>query len=355
MRRRWSVGRSAMSCVIAGFPCGVAVSCVTVGFFFRVAVWCLSVGLLAAACASDVASEQAGHAPAGAGGVGMNGPPVQHGGYTGSLVPVRDARCGVGPVSQVGIPEGDAIAVLHTAGCQDAEQLRAELQLSGPAGAVPVTTEPLGTDGTFLVRSEQAVTAGSYSLSAPQAETQALQIGEASPLPTELGVLSIARAPGASASADTCVASWSLTLDLSPAARAYAALLQIVVSVDGNTPTLWFDYGELPASAAGGAPLTLALPRCDPECLSPGTRRVTVQGRIAGESMVPEAAVATFDNSCPAATSSATTPETATTTVTRDEPSDCHVSPGRASSGGWVWLWLSLAALGLCGRCWRSK
>jgi hypothetical protein len=170
------------------------------------------------------------------------------------------------------------------------------LRLIGPDGeAVPLSFDPVGTDGAVLAQSTVPLVAGTYSVrgtaSGPAAPTQSASAIAMAPAggdqgtslanvivsatderPTELGTIRVL-------DRDPCGAV-SLDLQLSSAARTYASLLEISVKWGDSPAKVVVPYGTLhPMNGRA----TLSAHTCENGCLDDGSHSLTVSARIAGE------------------------------------------------------------------------
>jgi hypothetical protein len=194
------------------------------------------------------------------------------GGQTGSLVP-----CSTPPQFSAdgAVPEGDAAFVFHS-GCAS-EEAFSVLDENG----VPVSFQLEELDnGVVLVRTDTALTAGSYTVVAPDGNVRTVTVEASAPLPSNLGELS--------RPADSC--SNLVLLTLSSEVLPYVPLLRLEFSMDGSPFAVWFEYATVPQSST---PLRLAL-----NDLQPGTHEVRVASYIAGETIGSEPASLTFTSEC---------------------------------------------------------
>jgi hypothetical protein len=197
------------------------------------------------------------------------------GGQTGSLVP----SCGLRqPVS---VPEDSGGFVVDTLGCsgataeEDVEITTADGQTLGASWL------HLG-DGKYFVVPERSLAPGTYEVSVGESPAE-VTVVEPSPVPTRVGELVVL-------STTTCGANLELRLD--PALRAYAPLLQLTVTTNGQDQ-VWGDFGEV-----SGDDATLLL-SCDGQaCQLNGASEVTVNAELAGRTLDIEGATVRVDVRC---------------------------------------------------------
>lgn len=217
--------------------------------------------VLGAGCGSDASSS----APAS--GVGQ----PHWGGQTGSLTP---PSC-VPTVATV--PEGTSALVVDTDACPPGVSPDGIRITNADGEPVEVSAVPLG-NGKYLITVEGVLETGSYDVSIDGTSTRTvLEVSDPTPLPTSLGTLT-------QSAERSCGTSLSLTLD--PVALDYRSLLRLSVSVDGDPPAVWLDYGEVPT---GGSSLPLTF-SCPESCLTAGAHQIVVSGEIAGETAAPDSA-----------------------------------------------------------------
>ena len=227
------------------------------------------------------------------------GSPDDHffGGQTGSLIP----GCGVAPLSEegLGVPSGDALAVLYTGGCSEPEAVARLAREGSDNDSVAVELVPLNDRGTYLVRAAESVSAGDYQLSYGQGAGSNLRVAEETPaLPLRAGSLRLA--PGEASCPEQL--RFELELELDAAALAYAPLARFMVRIDGGVEQLWIDYGALPIeSGAEGSRGVLELPRCGTRsCLDHGSHFLELRMEIAGEDASTAPLELDFVVDCPA-------------------------------------------------------
>lgn len=191
-----------------------------------------------------------------------------YGGQTGSLEPCTTPPAFM--VSDPSVPTGDAALVFHT-GCST----DAGFQLTDANGEpVPFEVETLD-DGVVLVKTEGALSPGSYRIETPNGAEQTVTVTQPAPLPTTLGTL----APLST----SCNAVFELSFDA--ALRPYLPLLRLEYAVDGSERKVWFEYGTIPQ---GESSLDLEV------SASPGEHQLEVFGSIAGEDTGPNAVALDF-------------------------------------------------------------
>jgi hypothetical protein len=208
------------------------------------------------------------------------------GGQTGSLIP----GCGLAPLSAAGngVPAGDALGVLYTRDCPGQEQM---LALQGVSG-VALELVPLDRRDVFLVRADQSLSGGDYQLDLGNGARGEVHVEpNTAELPMKLGELRLA--------APTCADPLRFELPLDEAMRAYAPLAKFEISLDGQLPQLWINYGALQIEdRSDGTYGVLELPRCSARgCLS-GAHSLELQAEIAGETQQPASTIVDFDLPC---------------------------------------------------------
>lgn len=216
------------------------------------------------------------------------------GGQTGSLIP----GCGVAPLSAEGrsVPAGDAVAVLYTSECPEAEALAGLAREGIGDETVSVELVPLDGTGAYLVRAGQSVDAGDYQLTYGQNQSSDVHVEEEAPAPPiSVGPLRFVPA------GEVCPSRLRFELELDEAALAYAPLSRFMLSVDYGEEQLWVDYGALPIEpGAEGSRGVLELPRCGlTSCLEHGSHALSMRMLIAGEELAPAPLDVFFSVDCP--------------------------------------------------------
>jgi hypothetical protein len=208
------------------------------------------------------------------------------GGQTGSLLP---DEC-LGPASEVEIVAGD-VAFASSQAVSDAI-----LRDSG-GNLVETSLEVMGD--AVVIRTESALTAGDYSLQASCSgiiEERTLHVAEAAPLPETLGQLTLE--PHGPECGDSALLEFALALD--PAARPYAALLEIKVTFAEQREFVWVPFGGL--DLGEGEAVQLFLPRCEggehSRCAPNIETTMQISARIAGEMEALPTLEMPFDGSC---------------------------------------------------------
>lgn len=190
-----------------------------------------------------------------------------YGGQTGSLQPCSTPAFGPAPSS---VPTGDAAVVFHT-GCN----ADADFTLTDANGEpVPFELEPVD-HGVVLLKTEEALSPGSYQVETPDGEEGTVTVTGPVPLPSELGVLD---------HYGSCGALFTLTFDA--AVEPYLPLMRLEYAIDGGERLVWFEYGTI-TTLDGAA--WLEVPN-----VSHGNHVVEVFGTIAGETTAPDAVRRTF-------------------------------------------------------------
>lgn len=217
------------------------------------------------------------------------------GGQTGSLIP----GCGIAPLSDegLGVPSGDALAVLYTSGCSEPDASALVAREGSADDGVAVELVPLDDRGTYLVRAAQSVAAGDYQLTYGQGTSSSVHVEEQTPaLPLSVGPLRLAP------SDESCPEQLRFELELDAAALAYAPLARFMLRVDYGEEQLWVDYGALPIeSGAEGSHGVLELPRCGTQsCLEHGSHSLALSMQVAGEDLAAAPLELDFVVDCPA-------------------------------------------------------
>jgi hypothetical protein len=190
-----------------------------------------------------------------------------YGGQTGSLRPCSTPAF---MVSDPSVPTGDAALVFHTGCTTDAA-----FQITDQNGElVPFDLETLD-DGVVLVKTEEALSPGSYQVETPDGAAQTVTVTAPAPLPTTLGTLTPLTT--------SCSAVFELQIDV--ALRPYLPLVRLEYAVDGAERQVWFEFGTIPQ---GESALDLEVPT------SPGAHHLEVFGTIAGEATGPDAVALDF-------------------------------------------------------------
>lgn len=196
-----------------------------------------------------------------------------HGGQTGSLEPCSTPADFTG---QPTVPTGDAAFVFH-AGCM----MMGEFGVTDSAGN-PVPFEVVELEGgAVLLKTDAALTQGSYHISTPDGGVQTVNVGEVAPLPGQIGALS--------REAGSCSTLFTLSLhqDMLP----YLPLLRLEYAIDGGTPTTWFEYGTVTPE---NGYLFLQLPWTP----ATGDHEIEVFASIAGEASAPAPSSLDFAMNC---------------------------------------------------------
>jgi hypothetical protein len=201
------------------------------------------------------------------------------GGQTGSLVP----RCV--PQSLGSVPAGDGAFVGYTDDCSG-DPLPDDVRLADTAGNVIALTRVQIGDDTVLLRADQALTPGRYTVSAGGGSlARELVVTEGEPLPMAIG--SLTYRPGV-----RCAPTFALELD--DAVLPFKALLRLSVTVDGGAPFEWVHFGEL---AEASALMYRTLP-CPGVCLADGPHQLVLSAEVAGEALALAPLTVDFHTRC---------------------------------------------------------
>lgn len=218
------------------------------------------------------------------------------------------------------MPTGDAAIVFHT-GCTTDVPFKITDANGEP---VPFELEMLD-DGVVLVKTDEALTPGTYQVETPDGAQKTMTVTDPVPLPATLGTLH---------KDGDCGARFLLTFD--DAVVPYLPLMRLEYSVDGGPRSVWFEYGTIPSE--GAARLEIAgIPH--------GNHRLEVFGLVAGEAMGPDALSQAF------------WAKPCTSDLEDNDRTFCSLDPGRAGavrSGGGTALALFGVAVAVTRRRRRS-